>query len=362
MNDKNKKLIIKYYKLLKISIPCLVMVFLTGVIWLFLVMIDDIALENAKSSALYMPGLYIYLGLVIFNLFMFAYSTLKVRLGISGKKWKEIISQLPNINSNVDHYNEETVAAVGTMVAGRLMANADNNTVANVGKGMQAVGAIETINVANKQVGSMIRHVLQVAERFNIILPSMKMWIALIIIFPFIALNIAYIPRFIESNNNKQEEIVRIQNIENKISSYLETYFKRVRVDNPEERIMDSYDITGYMENDKDEYISVEITPEGSVKEISYYSNVNENESKEGNIQSFNEFIKNAAELLGKSVENTYLTSITQIPEDVIIEYMEKDGELFVSGNIDDFKYSFSYKIDGYDNKPYYYFTIENNF
>lgn len=362
MNDKNKKLIIKYYKLLKISIPCLVMVFLTGVIWLFLVMIDDIALENAKSSALYMPGLYIYLGLVIFNLFMFAYSTLKVRLGISGKKWKEIISQLPNINSNVDHYNEETVAAVGTMAAGRLMANADNNTVANVGKGMQAVGAIETINVANKQVGSMIRHVLQVAERFNIILPSMKMWIALIIIFPFIALNIAYIPRFIESNNNKQEEIVRIQNIENKISSYLETYFKRVRVDNPEERIMDSYDITGYMENDKDEYISVEITPEGSVKEISYYSNVNENESKEGNIQSFNEFIKNAAELLGKSVENTYLTSITQIPEDVIIEYMEKDGELFVSGNIDDFKYSFSYKIDGYDNKPYYYFTIENNF
>ena len=362
MNDKNKKLIIKYYKLLKISIPCLVMVFLTGVIWLFLVMIDDIALENAKSSALYMPGLYIYLGLVIFNLFMFAYSILKVRLGISGKKWKEIISQLPNINSNVDHYNEETVAAVGTMAAGRLMANADNNTVANVGKGMQAVGAIETINVANKQVGSMIRHVLQVAERFNIILPSMKMWIALIIIFPFIALNIAYIPRFIESNNNKQEEIVRIQNIENKISSYLETYFKRVRVDNPEERIMDSYDITGYMENDKDEYISVEITPEGSVKEISYYSNVNENESKEGNIQSFNEFIKNAAELLGKSVENTYLTSITQIPEDVIIEYMEKDGELFVSGNIDDFKYSFSYKIDGYDNKPYYYFTIENNF
>lgn len=362
MNDKNKKLIIKYYKLLKISIPCLVMVFLTGVIWLFLVMIDDIALENAKSSALYMPGLYIYLGLVIFNLFMFAYSTLKVRLGISGKKWKEIISQLPNINSNVDHYNEETVAAVGTMAAGRLMANADNNTVANVGKGMQAVGAIETINVANKQVGSMIRHVLQVAERFNIILPSMKMWIALIIIFPFITLNIAYIPRFIESNNNKQEEIVRIQNIENKISSYLETYFKRVRVDNPEERIMDSYDITGYMENDKDEYISVEITPEGSVKEISYYSNVNENESKEGNIQSFNEFIKNAAELLGKSVENTYLTSITQIPEDVIIEYMEKDGELFVSGNIDDFKYSFSYKIDGYDNKPYYYFTIENNF
>lgn len=362
MNDKNKKLIIKYYKLLKISIPCLVMVFLTGVIWLFLVMIDDIALENAKSSALYMPGLYIYLGLVIFNLFMFAYSTLKVRLGISGKKWKEIISQLPNINSNVDHYNEETVAAVGTMAAGRLMANADNNTVANVGKGMQAVGAIETINVANKQVSSMIRHVLQVAERFNIILPSMKMWIALIIIFPFIALNIAYIPRFIESNNNKQEEIVRIQNIENKISSYLETYFKRVRVDNPEERIMDSYDITGYMENDKDEYISVEITPEGSVKEISYYSNVNENESKEGNIQSFNEFIKNAAELLGKSVENTYLTSITQIPEDVIIEYMEKDGELFVSGNIDDFKYSFSYKIDGYDNKPYYYFTIENNF
>lgn len=362
MNDKNKKLIIKYYKLLKISIPCLVMVFLTGVIWLFLVMIDDIALENAKSSALYMPGLYIYLGLVIFNLFMFAYSTLKVRLGISGKKWKEIISQLPNINSNVDHYNEETVVAVGTMAAGRLMANADNNTVANVGKGMQAVGAIETINVANKQVGSMIRHVLQVAERFNIILPSMKMWIALIIIFPFIALNIAYIPKFIESNNNKQEEIVRIQNIENKISSYLETYFKRVRVDNPEERIMDSYDITGYMENDKDEYISVEITPEGSVKEISYYSNVNENESKEGNIQSFNEFIKNAAELLGKSVENTYLTSITQIPEDVIIEYMEKDGELFVSGNIDDFKYSFSYKIDGYDNKPYYYFTIENNF
>lgn len=362
MNDKNKKLIIKYYKLLKISIPCLIMGLLTGLIWLFLVMIDDIALENAKSSALYTPGLYVYLGLVIFNLFMFAYSTLRVRFGISGKKWKEIISKLANINSNVDHYSEEAVVAVGTMAAGRLMANAENKTVANVGKGVQVVGAIETINVVNNQVGSMISHILQVAERCNIILPSMKKWIVLIIIFPFIALNIVYIPRFIESNNNKQEEIVRIQNIENQISSYLETYFKRVRVDNPEERIMDSYDITGYTENGKDEYINVEITPEGNVKEISYHSNVNENESKEGNIQSFNEFIKNATELLGKSTTNTYLTSITQIPEEAIKEYMEKDEEWFTSGNIDDFKYTFSYKIDSYDNQPYFYFTIKNNF
>ena len=301
MNDKNKKLIIMYYKLLKISIPCLVMVFLAGVIWLLLVMIDDIALENAKSTAPYMPGLYIFLGLAIFNLFMFAYSTLRVRFGISGKRWKEIISQLPNINSNMNLYNEEAVIAMGTMAAGRLMANTDNKTVANVGKGMQAVGAIEAINVANNQVGSMLRHVLQVAERCNIILPSMKMWIALIIIFPFFALNIAYIPRFIESYNNKQEEIVRIQNIENQISSYLETYFERVRVDNPEERIMDSYNIIGYMKNDKDEYMNIEITPEGSIKEIHYYSNVNVNDSKEANIQSFNEFIKNATKLLAEN-------------------------------------------------------------
>lgn len=362
MNDKNKKLIIKYYKLLKISIPCLIMGFLTGGIWFFLEMIDDLVFENSKSSAIYMPGLYVYLGLVMFNVFMFAYSTLRVRFGISGKKWKEIISELSIINSNVDNYNEEAVAAVGTMAAGRLMANVDNKTVANVGKGVQAVGAIETINVANNQVGSMIKYVLQVADRCNIILPSMKKWIALIIIFPFIVLNIIYIPRFIESNNNKQEEIVRIQNVENQISSYLETYFKCVRVDNPEERIMYSYDITGYMENEKDEYINVEITPEGSVKEIRYHSNVNENESKEVNIQSFNEFIKNTTELLGKSAANTYLTSITQIPEDAIIEYMEKDEELFVSGNIDDFEYSFSYKIDSYDNKYYFYFTITNNF
>lgn len=88
----NKSLIIKYYKLLKISIPCLIMAFLTGGIWLFLVMIDDIALENAKSSALYMPGLYIYLGLVIFNLFMFAYSTLRVRFGINGKNGKKSLA------------------------------------------------------------------------------------------------------------------------------------------------------------------------------------------------------------------------------------------------------------------------------
>lgn len=362
MNDKNKKLIIKYYKLLKISIPCLIMAFLTGGIWLFLVMIDDIALKNSKSSAIYMPGFYIYLGLVIFNLFIFVYSTLRVHFGISRKNQKEIISNFPNTDSNVDYCNEESAIALGTMTVGKLMTNADNKIVANVGKGVQTVGTIETINVANKQISSMISHVLQVAEHYNIILPSMKKWIVLIIIFPFIALNIAYIPRFIESNNNKQEEIVRIQNIENQISSYLKTYFKHVQVDNPKERIMNSYDIIGYMENDKDEYINVEITPEGSIKEIHYYSNVNENESKEKNIQSFNKFVKNATELLKKSTANTYLTSIQQIPEEAINEYMEKDEELFISGNINDFKYSFSYKIESYDNKPYFYFVIKNNF
>lgn len=359
MTDKSKKTIIKYYKLLKISIPCLVMGFGVGVIWLLLVMIDNIALGNAKSSAPYMPGLYIYLGLAIFNLFMFAYSALRVRFGLNGKKWKEIIGELPNINRKVDYYNKEAITAVGTMAAGRLMKNADYKTVANIGKGMQAVGAIETINVSNKQIGSMLGHVLQVAEHCNIKLPSMKKWIALIIIFPFIALNIAYIPRFIESSNNKQEEIIRIQKIENQISSYFETYFKRVRVNNPEERIMDSYFITGYMENDKDEYVNVEITPEGNVKKISYHSNVNGNESKEGNIQTFNEFIKNATELLEKSKTNTNLTSITIIPEEAIKEYMEKDEEFFTSGNIDNFEYTFSYKFDSYDNKPYFYFTIK---
>lgn len=359
MNDKNKNLIIKYYKLSKISIPCLIMAFLTGGIWLVLVMIDEIGLANSKSSGLYMPGLYIYLGLTIFNIFMFIYSTLRVRFGLNGKKWKEIISEFPNINSNVDDYNEQAATAVGTMAAGKIMANADNKTVSNIGKGAQAVGAIETINVANNQVGSMKGQILQVAERCNITLPSMKKWIALIIIFPFIALNIAYIPRLIESNNNKQEEIVRIQNIENQISSYLETYFKRVRVDNPEERIRGSYGITGYLENDKDEYVNVEIKPDGSVKTISYHSNVNENESKEGNIQSYNEFIKKTTELLEKSTTITNLTSITKMPEETIKEYMEKDEEFFTSGNIDDFKYSFSYKIDSYDNKPYFYFSIE---
>lgn len=355
----NKSLIIKYYKLLKISIPCLIMAFLTGGIWLFLVMIDDIALENAKSSALYMPGLYIYLGLVIFNLFMFAYSTLRVRFGINGKNWKEIISELSNINSNVDYYTGEAATAVGAMAAGRLMANAENKTVANIGKGVQAVGAIETINVVNNQVGSMLSHVTQVAKRFNITLPSMKKWIVLIILFPFIVLNIAYIPRFIESNNNKQDEIVRIQNIESQISSSLETYFKNVRVDNPEERIKDSYDIKGYMENDKNEYIDVEITPEGNIKKVYYHSNVNPSESKEENIQSFNSFIKNVNELLGKSTTYTYLTSITQIPEEAIMEYKEKEEELYTSGNIYNYEYSFSYKIDSYDNQPYFYFTIE---
>lgn len=223
------------------------------------VVIDNVALESAKSNAFYMPGLYIYLGLAIFNLFMFAYSTLRVRIGISGKKWKGIISELPNININVDHYGEGAAAALGMMAAGSLMENADNKTVSNVGKGVQAVGAIKTISVSNNQVRSMIRHVLQVAERCNIILPSMKKWIALIIIFPFIVFSIAYTPRFIELNNIKQEEIARIQNIENQISSYLETYFKRVRVDNPEERVADSYYIAGYMENDKDEYIYIYI-------------------------------------------------------------------------------------------------------
>ena len=338
------------------------MSFLVVGIWLFLVMIDEIALANAKSSGIYMAGFYSFLGIAIFNLFMYAYSTLRVRIGLNGKKWKDVISQLPDIKKNVDYYNEEAVTAVGTMTIGKLMANADNKHVANIGKGVQVVGAIETINVSNKQVRSMLRHVLQVAKRCNITLPSMKMWVRIIIIFPFIALNIAYIPRFIESSNNKQEEIIRIQNIENQISSHFVTYFKRVRVDNPEEHIRESYGITGYMENDKDEYASLEITPDGKVKKISYHSNVNGNESKEENIQSLNEFIKNVIKLLEKSTTNTNLTSITKIPEKAIKEYMEKDEEFFTSSNIDNFNYTFSYKFDSHDNKPYLYFTIENSF
>ena len=360
MNENNKKLIINYYKLLKISIPCLIMSILTGVIWLILETIDGMALANTKSSATYKPGIYIFLGLVAINLFMFAYSTLKVRFGLSGKKWKEIISELSNIDTNVEGYNKEVISAVGTVAVGKIISNAENKTVANIGKGVQAVGAIQTINVANKQIGSMKAQVLQVAEQCNIKLPSMKKWIALIIIFPFFVLSIAYIPRFIESNKNRQEEIAKIQNIEKQISSYLETYFERIKVDNPEENIQDYYNITGYMENDKEEYIYIDITPEGIIKKVNFHSKINENESKEENIRAFNNFIKESNELLEKA-SNSYSTSITQVPEEAIKEYMETNEKFFTSGKINNFEYSFHYNIDSYDNQPYLYFTIENN-
>lgn len=275
LNRDDEKLIRKCCNYPKISTVALLMSFVLCGMIVLLEMIDDLVFHNDGFQP---TGLYTIIAMISIYMVIFCYCTLKVKFTMHGKKWTALRDALQVEQASRDR-SGQIAASVGTMAAGRLASESDNQVVSGVGTAMEVAGAVGTVATAVDMLGEAENNAEAMAEAYRVTVPNIR---GKLIAFALIPLSVAigiYIPQYVDGSRAMQEQAAASSKAVNDVKSALETVCEQVSADDPAEEYRDRYKIIGYLkESGRDAITSrVNITIEdGKVSEIFYRGDVDE--------------------------------------------------------------------------------------
>ena len=283
--EQEKKRIQRYCTYPKIAAVALVMAFVACLLMLPLQMVNDIAFHQ---KAFQPAGMYTAIALTVIELVIFCYCALAPRFGMQGKQWKELQGRLVVAQTNKDR-SAEVAGVLTAQATGRLLKNSDKDVARNLGGAAEIAGAVGAVATAADVLAETSSNAEAMADAYGIAIPSARKQVIALVVVPVIVLLGAYIPQFIQGNNELQvrkaadaEQLAIAQDA-------LEPMCERVAADDPYESYHDyGYRIIGYLrDNDlgaQAAYVYLSFDADGMLTDVDYTSQIDPKASLADNL------------------------------------------------------------------------------
>lgn len=365
LNEKEKKLIRKYYLMPSLGKAFLALSLLIGLVWLILVMVNDLVFHGT----FYLLGTLTYLGIVIVYLIAFIVCFLTPRFGMKKEAWKNIVDQA-NVEMKENDYSSQLVAAIGTKAAGNLMKLSDSSTANKIGDALDVVASIGMFYTIFKMGTELKRQAQVIATVLEVKLPKVKRYVLFIIFLPIILLIMSYVPHFITSKQNMDTSIALTMQTISKLESAYDKQCATVFLEDPNKNYKSSgYQATCHLyPNDApiDAYSNIKIKNDGVINEVNYVIDVNINASKEENLTNTINHLKRLNQLLKDAnvpVESSSLLDLVTLPEGFIAQFQSQSYYERIS-SVQDGHLSISYSTtpeEEYNqySSSYFYITLK---
>lgn len=337
LTEKEKKEIQRYCIYPAIVIAAIVIDILIGFFWAFLVMLDDMAFD---SSSLYIPGLVVYIGIVVVYLVILLVLYVKVRSAGKRQSWIRLMSRAGLLAAGYED-SERLRQIQGMNSAGNLLNRFENTSLKQTGDIMQTAAAAQTVAMVYKTVGAVKKDALRMAEIYRIKVPRAKKYVWLMILVPVLLLMAVYIPEFAASKRAADQERERAAAVVYNVRDALEKGCANVIIDDPmEEYQSHGYQVIGTLNDrtDKDHsYISLYIGNDGQISEVNYVLTIDIQDTKEANLERVQQNAEEFHSLLldsGAEAKEASLLELPELPSAFIDQFMS--GSYYEGINIHD--------------------------
>lgn len=330
INEKEKKRIQRYCVYPKVAMVALIMAFVLCLEIIPLEMVDDLVFHNKGFQP---RGLYTAIALIVLNVIIFCFCTLRPRFGMRGAAWKTLQTRLQVDQKETDR-SAQVAGTIAMQASGRLLRKSDSDTVKNIGGAMEAAAAVSAVATAADILSEIGSNAESMAEAYRVPIPNIKKRLVAFAILPVMLLIGMYIPQYMEGNQKKQENIEMAAEQINKVKAAMEPVCEYVSADNPKESYRDyGYHVIGNLRQREDgvpaSYIYFTFNESGVIQDIHYTEELDVNQSLEENLNRAEkdfEILHKPLKKLDVSVMNPELLTIYKMPE--------KFKEAFLAGSL----------------------------
>lgn len=366
LDEEQKKIIKRYCIFPSLALAFLIVCMAIGLLWIILNMLGDLVFN---STTFYDIGVWVYLGIVVIYLILFIYFFLYAKIGMRKKRWQELVKEADVKLSNKD-YSKSISALLGTRAASTLLDMSDNQNLEKVSDALDVASAVGSVALVASMTKELSSNAKTVARVFDVEIPKAKKYVLSIIFIPIILLIATYIPHFVYSMENANNEALVASKSVYAIQKSFEKDCAIVSIDDPMEKYNShGYDVSGRLYDYDNEYnssIYVTINNEGFIEDVTYSIDIDINKSKEYNLEKAKTDILKLNVMLNDSnvkALSSELTEEYELPEEFCEKFMEGSYYEKISYSINenvDVDYFTETKED-YDkySSSYIYFTID---
>lgn len=283
-SEQEKKLIKRYCLLPALTKAFLVVALLIGVVWLLLVMINDMVFNGDY----YMPGICMYLGIVAVYVIAFIVCFYIPRIGMKKEKWQRIIEK-SHIEMSSKDYSSQIAAALGVRAVSRFMNMSDNPKVNKAGDAMDVLSAAGTLITVTQMTNELRNNARLAAAVGGVRIPKAWKYILLIVFLPIILLIAVYIPQYISSKQITDQQIETAAESVYALRSALEKDCDHVYINDPKAGYRSGgYRVTGYLysyDDPSNTYIYITVGNDGLINEVDYCADIDVQAAKDENLE-----------------------------------------------------------------------------
>lgn len=366
LDEGQKQLVKKYCLYPSLSLAFLIVSLTIGFLWIILNMLGDLVFNSIRF---YTAGLWTYIGIVVVYLVFFIYCFLYTKIGMRKEKWTKIVNHADLKLANKD-YSKSISLLLGTRGASTLLDMSDNKSLKNTSDALDAISAIGSVAMVASMTNELSSNAKTVARVFDIEIPKAKKYVLSIVLIPVILLIATYVPHFIFSANNANNQALISSKSIYALQSSFETDCVNVRINDPLEKYNShGYDVAGYLYDYDEAYnssINVSVNNEGLIEKVIYNVDIDITKSKEENLEKAKVDILKLNVMLNdanvKALSSDLLEEY-ELPKDFCDKFIEgsyyKKINYSINENVDvDY---FTERKDDYDkySSSYIYFTIK---
>lgn len=308
-----------------------------GFWWAFLVMLDDMAFN---SASLYIPGLVLYLGIVL--VYLIAAMALLVKVRSVGKSQDWLRLKISAGLLPAEYEDPERLRQIqGMHSAGNMLERFGDAGFQQAGDAMQAAAAAQTVALVRRTMGAVKKDARRMAEIYGIKVPSAKKYVWLMILVPVLLLTAVYIPKFAASKSTSDLERERAAAVVYQVRDALENGCANAIIDDPaEEYRSQGYQVLGQLyerENQDRSYISLYVGNDGLIDEVNYVLTIDIEGTKEANLERVQRNVEELHKLLagsGAGAREAVLLEQPELPAAFAEQFMK--GSYYDGINIHD--------------------------
>lgn len=310
ISKKEKRQIQRYCLYPKIIVTAFIFSIVPLGVQLLLGMIGDLIFHHEGFYRADAIGLRFCIAYAI----IFIYCMLSMAFGMRGKRWKALQNRL-NVRQTTTDYTGEISERAARQAVGKRLQKSRNGDTRHIGRTMEITEDAIGLVTAGSLITEAMENAKAMAKAYRVPIPNIKKPLIAFAVLPILVLIGAYIPEYVQSAEQRQEEsVVAAEQIEI-VKNALLPVCEYVSADDPMESPKDShYDVIGYLREKKygensgpqESYVYISFDKTGVLTDISYVEYIDINASLEENLnQTERDF-----EILQASLENLNVSAL----------------------------------------------------
>lgn len=287
LSEKDTRMIKRYCICPKLAVVALIMAFALAVPFILGEMIGDLVFYGRGDFRFI--GWEVWIGLFVVYIVIFCYCALVSKFGMLGKRWKALVERL-SVQQSESDYAAESGMAIGTLAAGGIMRDSDNNTIQSAGDIATVAGAVGSAAVASKQMAAIGNKAKAVAKAYGVAIPNNKRAIIAMIVAPLLIMGAAYGVRYASAAEAMHAcQSVASTQVEHLVDAFEAAGLRADVGSDPAEAYDDSgYWVHGYISgkyhSENGIEVAIKIDNDGQVTYVNYEKMIDPEKSLEENL------------------------------------------------------------------------------